>query len=142
MEIQIRLLPDMAPYTVNNFVFLACSGFYDGLSWHRLESFIAVTGDPTGTGQGGPGYTIPDEFNHDSFDAYMVGMVKMSTNDSGGSQFFVALEDRPSLDGEYTMFGVSDPGSFTALWQRQNNDSTYYLSPKARIIEITIQEGD
>lgn len=141
-EIIIHLLPEIAPYTVNNFVFLACSGFYDGLVWHRLLPFIAETGDPTGTGEGGPGYTIPDEFNSDSFNAYMVGMVKMAAPNSGGSQFFVALETRPELDGEYTWFGVvgNGFGFFIPLWQRQHNDSTYYLSPEARIQEITIEE--
>ena len=68
-DIVVDLLPNVAPVTVNNFVFLACKGFYDGVTFHRvIAGFVAQGGDPTGTGTGGPGYTIPDEFSSQPFD--------------------------------------------------------------------------
>ena len=71
-DIVVELLPDVAPVTVNSFVFLACKGFYDGVTFHRVipdsSPFVAQAGDPTGTGSGGPGYNLPDEFSSQPFD--------------------------------------------------------------------------
>jgi cyclophilin family peptidyl-prolyl cis-trans isomerase len=92
---------------VNNFIFLANEGWYDGVTFHRvLPGFVAQTGDPTGTGSGGPGYFIPNEIDaqlsHDR-----AGMVAMANAgpDTNGSQWYVTLGDVSQLDGGYTIFG-------------------------------------
>lgn len=99
-DMTIQLYADKAPITVNNFVFLARAGFYDGTTFHRvLPGFMAQGGDPTGTGSGGPGYRFPDEFHadlkHDS--AGVLSMVNSGAN-SNGSQFFIIYEPTPWLD--------------------------------------------
>ena len=92
-DITVQLDPKTAPVTVNSFVFLACSGFYDGVTFHRvLPGFVAQGGDPTGTGSGGPGYTIPDEFSNVPFEKGTLGMAKTSAPNSGGSQFFICYD--------------------------------------------------
>jgi cyclophilin family peptidyl-prolyl cis-trans isomerase len=109
-DIVVRLLADRAPRTVNSFVFLAREGFYDGTFVHRLDTSIDViqAGDPTGTGSGGPGYTIPDELTGE--ERYGPGTVAMANSGpgTGGSQFFIIagpdghrLDDNPA----YTVFG-------------------------------------
>lgn len=100
-DIALDLLEDDAPRTVNNFVFLAREGFYDGLTFHRIEqNSIIQGGDPEGTGRGGPGYTIPDEFPK-SPEEYVFGTVGMANEGPGtaGSQFFVVVHD-PDPDPE------------------------------------------
>jgi len=105
-DIKIELFPDEAPETVNSFVFLARDGYFDGLTFHRvIPGFVAQGGDPTGTGRGGPGYTIPDEVNDHKFIDGAVGMAKTSAPDSAGSQFFICYAPQPNLDGAYTVFG-------------------------------------
>lgn len=111
-DIQIELFPGQAPQTVNNFVFLAQEGFYDGLIFHYVrDDFTVNAGDPSCTagsfacsGTGGPGYTIPDEINDTPFEAGVLAVAR-NAPDSGGSQFFIALSDLPDLDGSYTAFG-------------------------------------
>ena len=111
-DIQIELFPGQAPQTVNNFVFLAQEGFYDGLIFHYVQDdFTANAGDPSCTvgsfacsGTGGPGYTILDEINDTPFEAGVLAVAR-DAPDSGGSQFFIALSDLPDLDGNYTAFG-------------------------------------
>src|SRR3989304_712811 len=74
-DVTIRLLPEIAPVTVNNFVFLAREGFFDGCTFHRvIPGFVAQGGDPTGTGRGGPGYRFPDELSDTPFEQGIVGM--------------------------------------------------------------------
>jgi cyclophilin family peptidyl-prolyl cis-trans isomerase len=114
-DIQIELLPGQALQTVNNFVFLAREGFYDGLIFHYVrDDFTVNAGDPSCTvgsfacsGTGGPGYTIPDEINDTPFvEAGVLAMASdLNTPDSGGSQFFITLNALPELDGSYTAFG-------------------------------------
>ncbi len=107
----IELLPQSAPETVNSFVFLANEGWFDNVMFHRvLPGFVAQTGDPTGTGRGGPGYAIPNEIDPDlSHDT--AGMVAMANSgpDTNGSQWYITLaDDDPTLlnlDGSYTIFG-------------------------------------
>ena len=102
------LYEDRTPETVNNFVFLARNRYYDGVVFHRvLEDFMAQTGDPTGTGTGGPGYEFGLEVQEDlGFDeAGVLGMARTADPDSNGSQFFITLTATPHLDGEYTVFG-------------------------------------
>ncbi|OGO53309.1 MAG: hypothetical protein A2148_09140 [Chloroflexi bacterium RBG_16_68_14] len=91
--------------TTNNFAFLACKGFYDGLKFHRVENWVIQGGDPTGTGSGGPGYAIPGEFEGATFDAGVLGMARTADPDSAGSQFFITLEAAHNLDGQYAAFG-------------------------------------
>ena len=95
-----------APITVANFVKLAQRGFYDGLTFHRVEpGFVVQGGDPEGTGRGGPGYTIPDEKGPLRHKVGAVAMAKSSQPNSAGSQFYICLSAQPDLDGEYTVFG-------------------------------------
>ncbi|MBI9046398.1 MAG: peptidylprolyl isomerase [Anaerolineaceae bacterium] len=105
-EIVMDLYPDKAPFAVNSFVFLAENGWFDGVTFHRvIADFVAQTGDPTGTGAGGPGYAYSNELNDLSFDkAGVLGMANAGP-DSNGSQFFITLAARPELDGGYTIFG-------------------------------------
>ncbi len=103
----LDLLEDDAPKTVNNFVFLARHRFYDGVVFHRvLDGFMAQTGDPTGTGTGGPGYAFDDEIADGlSFDkAGILAMANAGPN-TNGSQFFITFDAAPHLDGGYSIFG-------------------------------------
>lgn len=105
--ILVDLEQDRAPVTVNNFVFLALQRFYDGVAFHRvLEDFMAQTGDPTGTGRGGPGYRFDDEFHPDlTHDAK--GTLSMANAGPGtnGSQFFITFAATPWLDRRHAVFG-------------------------------------
>jgi len=103
----IQLYPDKAPATVNNFVFLADKGFFSCVTFHRvIDGFMAQGGDPTGTGNGGPGYQIPDETNDLIFDkAGVVAMANTGQPNSGGSQFFITFAPQDYLNGGYTIFG-------------------------------------
>ncbi|SIQ42499.1 Peptidyl-prolyl cis-trans isomerase (rotamase)-cyclophilin family [Paenibacillus sp. RU4T] len=114
-EFTIDLFAKDAPETVNSFVFLARQNFFDGIVFHRIiQDFMIQTGDPTGTGAGGPGYTIPDEL--DNGHAYKKGVVAMANTgqaDTGGSQFFIGTG--PSVEGlsqlpNYTIFGEISGG--------------------------------
>lgn len=104
---RVELFSDLAPKTAQNFIDLAKKGFYDGVIFHRvIDGFMIQGGDPKGTGTGGPGYTIPDEFGpglkHDK-----PGILSMANAgpDTGGSQFFVTLVPTPWLDGKHAIFG-------------------------------------
>lgn len=105
-KIELELDPKGAPLTVNNFVFLARFGFYDGLTFHRVESsFVIQGGDPAGNGTGGPGYTIPDEASSLLHVDGALAMGKSREPDSAGSQFYITIGAQPDLDGRYTVFG-------------------------------------
>ncbi len=106
-EIEIELFADKAPKTAQNFIDLAEKGYYDGVIFHRvIDNFMIQGGDPTGTGMGGPGYEIEDEFGeglaHDS--AGILSMANRGPN-TGGSQFFITLKETPWLDGKHAVFG-------------------------------------
>lgn len=110
--VKMELYPDVALHSVNNFVALVESGFYDGLTFHRIiPGFMVQGGDPEGTGQGGPGYAIKGEFssngieNNLSHERGILSMARSQDADSAGSQFFIMHEDGPSLDGNYAAFG-------------------------------------
>ena len=111
--IVVELYPEIAPNTVANFVELASSGFYDGLTFHRVISgFMIQGGDPAGNGTGGPGYSIFGEFAANGFDnplSHERGVISMARRaqplDSAGSQFFIMHADAPYLDGNYAAFG-------------------------------------
>ncbi len=109
-EIVVELDPGAAPLTVNNFVYLANAGFYDGLTFHRVvPGFVIQGGDPLGTGTGGPGYQVPAEIDL----PHVKGAIAMARRPdevnpeqaSSGSQFYITLEPTPQLDGAYTVFG-------------------------------------
>lgn len=110
-DITLALRPDLAPEHVNSFVFLAQDGFYDGVTFHRVEpGFVIQGGDPTGTGSGGPGYTLPAEFGGEPFVRGVLGMARTTDPNSAGSQWFITLGDAHHLDGSYTVFGTVRDG--------------------------------
>lgn len=104
-EIDIKLLSEEAPATVSNFVYLAELGFYNGLIFHRVEpNFVVQGGDPKGNGTGGPGYQFADEPVRRDYKRGIVAMANAGPN-TNGSQFFIVLEDQPTLPKNYTIFG-------------------------------------
>ena len=110
--IEAELYPHIAPNTVNNFISLANSGFYDGLTFHRvIKDFMIQGGDPNGNGTGGPGYSIKGEFSNNNFKNNLkhtegvLSMARSQNKNSAGSQFFIVTKDQPGLDGDYATFG-------------------------------------
>ena len=110
--IRAELYPDVAPNTVKNFVSLIRKGYYDGVIFHRvIPNFMIQGGDPTGTGRGGPGYSIKGEFSGNGFannlehDRGVLSMARSLHPDSAGSQFFIMVAKAPHLDGQYASFG-------------------------------------
>lgn len=109
-NINIELLPDVAPFTVMNFLKLSEKNYYDGTIFHRVvPNFVIQGGDPTGTGYGGPGYSIRGEYSPLTYEEGMVGMAS-SGKDTEGSQFFITHSATPHLDGKYTIFGKVTEG--------------------------------
>ena len=105
-EFRLRLFDDQVPRTVNNFVFLAREGFYNGVTFHRvIPGFMAQGGDPTGTGGGSPGYRFDDEFHPDL--VHNAGVISMANSgpNTNGSQFFITFVPTPHLDGGHAVFG-------------------------------------
>ena len=112
-----ELYPEVAPNTVNNFVSLVQSGFYDGLIFHRvIPGFMIQGGCPQGTGMCGPGYTIKGEFTGNGFqndlkhERGVLSMARAMHPNSAGSQFFIMVEEAPHLDGQYASFGKVTEG--------------------------------
>ena len=106
-DMVIELYPEYAPKTVNNFVFLAKQGFYDGVKFHRvIGNFMIQGGDPTGTGMGGPGYDFEDEFDDNPL-IHETGVLSMANAgpNTNGSQFFITHSPQPHLNGRHTVFG-------------------------------------
>ncbi|MGD2040038.1 MAG: peptidylprolyl isomerase [Anaerolineae bacterium] len=106
-EIELELYPEHAPKTVNNFVYLAGEGFYDGVSFHRvIDNFMIQGGDPTGTGRGGPGYRFEDELRGNPL-KHETGAISMANAgpNTNGSQFFITHVVTDWLDGKHTVFG-------------------------------------
>ena len=145
-DIRIQLFPDTAPQTVNSFVFLAREGFYNGLTFHRvIPGFVAQGGDPAGTGAGGPGYTLPDEFSDRPFKEGSVGMAKTRQPNTAGSQFFICLKPQgdsarcSDLTGSYTLFGEVVDGMDVAESLTARDPATA-TSPGDKMITVTIEE--
>jgi peptidyl-prolyl cis-trans isomerase B (cyclophilin B) len=112
-----ELYPEVAPNTVNNFISLVSSGFYDGVIFHRvIQGFMLQGGDPDGTGMGGPGYGIKGEFSQNGVkndlihSAGVLSMARSMMPNSAGSQFFIMHKDAPHLDGAYAAFGKITEG--------------------------------
>ena len=107
-NIEVELYPEHAPKTVNNFVYLAREGFYDGITFHRvIANFMVQGGDPTGTGSGGPGYRFEDELtgNPLTHERCVLSMANAGPN-TNGSQVFITHAPQPHLDGKHTVFGA------------------------------------
>ncbi len=141
-DILAALFADKVPMTVNNFVFLAREGFYDGVIFHRvIGDFMAQTGDPTGTGSGGPGYRFNDEFHpklrHDSSGVLSMANAGPNTN---GSQFFITHTATPWLDNKHSIFGqvVEGLDVLMSIPPRDPNDSR---TPAVSIQTIEIVEA-
>ena len=116
-----ELYPEIAPESVKNFISLVEKGFYDGVIFHRvIPGFMIQGGDPTGTGTGGPGYSIKGEFSANGFennlqhDRGVLSMARSMDPNSAGSQFFIMVAKSPHLDGQYAAFGKVIEGIETA----------------------------
>jgi len=140
-EFIVQLFDDQAPKTVNNFVFLARNGFYDGTTFHRvLDGFMAQGGDPDGTGMGGPGYQFEDEFSPElTFDrAGLLAMANSGPN-TNGSQFFITYDATPHLNNLHTIFGevVEGMDVVNALTRRDPNQNPDFEGDAIETITIT-----
>jgi peptidyl-prolyl cis-trans isomerase B (cyclophilin B) len=110
-EIRLEFYPADAPKTVENFVTLAKKGFYNNLTFHRVvPDFVVQGGCPKGNGTGGPGYTIPAEFNKQKHLRGTLAMARSQDPNSAGSQFYICYGATPHLDGNYTVFGKVTSG--------------------------------
>jgi cyclophilin family peptidyl-prolyl cis-trans isomerase len=141
-DIDLELWADRAPRTVNNFVFLARNGFYDGVTFHRvIKNFMVQGGDPTGTGSGGPGYQFEDEFHpelrHDAPGVLSMANAGPNTN---GSQFFITHIATPWLDDKHSIFGRVISG-MPALLAIPERDPSKRNSPAVTIQSIEIRES-
>ena len=131
-NIVLELYPRHAPKTVNNFVFLAKEGFYDGVIFHRvIENFVIQGGDPAGTGRGGPGYSFADEVKDNPL-KHEKGVISMANAgpNTNGSQFFITHSPQPHLNGRHTVFGKVIDGMDTVHAIRQGD----------RMTKLTIEE--
>ena len=143
-KIHIQLDEDQAPITVENFVELVQDGFYDGLTFHRIEpGFVIQGGDPLGNGTGGPGHTIKGEFkangvnNTISHERGVISMARAQDYDSAGSQFFITLDDATFLDGQYAAFGTVDEESMEVV---DAIVEQYLTDGKAPVMESIVME--
>ena len=136
---------DKAPCTVNSFVSLAKQGFFDDTQCHRLTTasiFVLQCGDPSATGTGGPGYTIPDEFSpSDTYGPGTLAMANTGQPDSGGSQFFIVYQDTP-LPPQYTVFGkVSAPGvKLVQKAAKQGTDNAFGQGDGHPKVPVTLKQ--
>ena len=141
-EFEIELFPDKTPTTVNNFVFLARDGFYDGTTFHRvIPGFMAQGGDPTGSGMGGPGYKFRDEFDP-SLRHNTAGILSMANAGPGtnGSQFFITYGPQPHLDGKHSVFGKVTKG-MDIVNKIRERDPMRDPRPGTQIINVEIIES-
>jgi peptidyl-prolyl cis-trans isomerase B (cyclophilin B) len=131
--IELELYPQHAPKTVNNFVFLAREGFYDGVTFHRvISNFVIQGGDPTGSGSGGPGYRFEDETRGNPL-RHETGAISMANAgpNTNGSQFFITHSPQPHLDGKHTVFGKVMVGQ----------DVVNAISQGDQMIKVEIEEA-
>jgi len=133
-NIEFELYPQHAPKTVNNFVFLAGQGFYDGVLFHRvISNFMIQGGDPTGTGRGGPGYQFEDEVKGSPLkhETCVISMANAGPN-TNGSQFFITHSPQPHLNGKHTVFGKVIEGQKVVNAIRQGD----------QMIKVEVKEGN
>lgn len=140
----VELFEDRAPVTTKNFIDLAQKGFYDGTVFHRvIRGFMIQGGDPTGTGRGGPGHTIRDEF-HSELRHDAPGTLSMANAgpNTGGSQFFITLAATPWLDGKHAVFGkVTDGMEVVEAIGRTPTGQQDRPELEVKIERVTISEG-
>ncbi len=132
-NIELELYPQYAPKTVNNFVFLAQEGFYDGVAFHRvIANFVIQGGDPTGTGAGGPGYRFEDEVKNNPLkhERGVISMANAGPN-TNGSQFFITHSPQPHLNGRHTVFGKVVKGMEVVDAIRQGD----------KMLKVTVRAG-
>ena len=137
----IELFADKAPKTVNNFVFLAREGYYEGVMFHRvIPNFMAQGGDPTGSGSGGPGYKFEDEF-HPSLRHDKRGIISMANAgpNTNGSQFFITHVPTPHLNDRHSVFGQVVEGE-NVLMSIPPRDPGNPNAPAVKINRVTIEE--
>ena len=142
-DIQLDLYADKAPQTVNNFIFLARNGFYNGTIYHRvISNFMAQGGDPSGSGSGGPGYQFSDEFHpqlrHDRPGVLSMANAGPNTN---GSQFFITHVTTPWLDDKHSVFGQVTEG-MDVLLSVPERDPHQRNSPAVSLNSVSIQESE
>jgi cyclophilin family peptidyl-prolyl cis-trans isomerase len=140
-DIEIKLHADKTPKTVNNFVFLARQGFYNGTIFHRvIANFMAQGGDPTGTGTGGPGYKFADEF-HATLKHDKQGVLSMANAGPGtnGSQFFITHVPTPWLDNKHSVFGQVTKG-MDVLLAIPPRDPNKAGAPAVKLVSVEISE--
>lgn len=134
-SIVIKLFPEFAPMTVNNFVFLIRQGFYDDVAFHRvISNFVIQGGDPTGSGRGGPGYRFGDEVDTATNPlTHERGMLSMANAGPGtnGSQFFICHSAQPHLNGKHTLFGQVTEGLDVVDAIRQGD----------KMVKVTVREA-
>ncbi|MBQ7093322.1 MAG: peptidylprolyl isomerase [Clostridia bacterium] len=141
--IEIELYPEIAPISVENFLKLCKSGFYNGTFFHRvIRGFVIQGGDPTGTGMGGPGWNIKGEFasngvkNDLKHTRGVLSMARAGHPDSAGSQFFIMHADAPHLDGDYAAFGKVTSGMDVV----DSIVSAYYVGMRGTIEKVDVEE--
>lgn len=138
-DITVKLFADKVPNTVNNFVFLARQGFYNGTIFHRvIKDFMAQGGDPTGSGRGGPGYQFKDEFNS-TLKHSKPGILSMANAgaNTNGSQFFITHVPTPWLDNKHSVFGEVTKG-MDVLMSIPERDPSNTRAPAVKIQSIDI----
>ena len=141
-EFVIQLYAKKAPISVNSFVFLARQGYFDGITFHRvLEGFMAQSGDPTGTGMGGPGYDFVNEYSDLTFDKAGIVAMANAGPDTNGSQFFITFGPAQQLNGGYTIFGqvISGMEVVNGITRRDPNQNPTFLGDAIESIVITEQ---
>lgn len=142
--IEAELYPEIAPNTVDNFIYLANKNFYNNLKFHRIiKDFMIQGGDPKGDGTGGPGYSIKGEFTSNGFANSLkhtkgvLSMARTQDPNSAGSQFFIMTGDAPNLDGKYAAFGKVISG-FDVLDKIQNVETNSADAPKKDVVITSI----
>tara|TARA_B100000700_G_scaffold130458_2_gene146069 strand:+ start:1856 stop:2449 length:594 start_codon:yes stop_codon:yes gene_type:complete len=141
-KVKIELYADKTPKTVQNFIDLSNSGFYDGIIFHRvIPGFMAQTGDPDGTGSGGPGYTFEDEF-HPSLSHDSAGILSMANRgpNTNGSQFFITYGPQPHLDNAHSVFGKVVEG-LELIEAIPPRDPSMINDPSVKMVDIEITEN-
>ena len=142
-DFELKLFPKEAPKTVNNFVYLAKKGFYDGTIFHRvIKDFMIQGGDPQGTGMGGPGYKFEDEINSIKLVRGKLAMANAGPNTNGSQFFIVTAQETPWLDGKHTVFGEVTKGLEVVLEiEKAEKDQNDRPTEEIALKKVTIEEN-